>query len=151
MSHSGRAVRRSVLVASMLLVPIASCGKKQDAHERARADQVQILDTHETSDPVSGDEAVLAQLQHAGADLSKPTHVIHHVYFASAEGAEAARRRLRDPYTGSVEPSEQQFLLSVEHHVVPSLANIGAAREELEKLAVDHGGDYDGWEAAVTK
>jgi len=99
---------------------------------------------------VEADRAVLAQLQQTGADLTKPTHIIHYLYFASQDAAVAARAHVPAPLVATVDDAEGEWELAVAHDDVPSLANIAKVRQQLMAIAAAHRGAYDGWEAAVT-
>ena len=132
----------------LLLLAASACSTKPDAE----GSQVRIVDTFDPKDMASADAKVLAQLQNAGADLRKPTHFIHHLYFRTREGAEAARAQLGEYSNGPVKTMEGEwpFYFDAETHAVPSPANVAAARRRFEQVAAGTNGTYDGWEAAVT-
>ena len=99
------------------------------------------------------DGLTLAQLARAGADLTKSRHVIHFLDFSNATSAEAASAVLEDAgYETTVTPPDD----SVEHWAVRAEANrvvghdtVDAFRAFFERVAAEHGGEYDGWEAAA--
>ncbi len=106
-------------------------------------------------DPRASDEATIAQLAAAGGDLSQVTHVIHYVYLPSGEAARACKEEFERAGFGVkvFEPDKQvpAWSLHVDHQMVVSLESITEARERLTGAALLHDGDYDGWEAAVTR
>lgn len=113
-------------------------------------DEVQILEQRPTNeDPAVADGAVLKQMVAAGADLSKPTHIIHYAYFKDEPSAVAARGLVPESFGREVVRGEAEWALKVDHTDVPSLANITRVRELLTGIAAQKGGSYDGWEAAI--
>jgi hypothetical protein len=133
----------------LLLLAASACSSKPDA----AGSQVRIVDRFDAKDTAAADAKVLAQLQQAGANLLAPTHFIHHMYFRTREGAEAARAQLGEYTNGPVKTMEGEwpFYFDAETHAVPSPANIAAARRRFEQVAAATDGTYDGWEAAVTR
>lgn len=134
----------------IVAIAVAGCGKKEEAPGRTEGEAVKILDRFDPKDEAAADRLTLAHLAKAGADLTKETHVIHYLYFASRARAEEARGRLGEGYKGSIDEGGDQVKLVVEQNIVPSEANIAAARVHLTKIAAEVVGEYDGWEAAVT-
>jgi glycine cleavage system regulatory protein len=67
---------------------------------------------------------------------------------AHAAGAELQQAG----YQVEVRPAAtgQQWLAKATIVIVPSTSNIALLRDRFESLADRLGGDYDGWEAAVT-
>lgn len=99
------------------------------------------------------DEATLAQLAKAGADLNKPTDVVNYLYLPDEARAQDAAAALRNAgFTVKVRPAATgtNWLALANKDMIPSAANIQQMRELFEGLASRLGGDYDGWEAAVT-
>jgi hypothetical protein len=107
------------------------------------------------------DQDVIAQLKRNGSDVRKPTDVVHYLYIPSRRDAEeASRRSAAAGYRAAVgEPLgklpngtvEKRYSVIVHKTMVPSLGNVRRARTFFESLAHRFGGEYDGWEAAVTK
>lgn len=103
-----------------------------------------------------GDRLIVAQLRGMGADLSKPREVLHYLYVPSREAADAAGRDLElrgyavdvRPAAGPTGPNPWLCLATIEDVVSVEWAR--AARESFTALASQHGGEYDGWEAAAT-
>jgi Regulator of ribonuclease activity B len=110
------------------------------------------LDRFPSGDDETADLMVLERLQQHGADLSKKTEVIHYLYFDDEASARAAAEQLAElGYTSQGRPSESSFLLMAERDEVPSIENVCRMRQVMETAADRFGGEYDGWEAAVTK
>jgi hypothetical protein len=107
--------------------------------------------TPATSTGVDG--LVLAQLAHAGADLTKARHVLHFLYFPDGASAQRAAAELDDAgYETSVAPPDEgveQWALRAEATRVVGPDTVGAFRAHFERVAAEHGGEYDGWEAAA--
>jgi hypothetical protein len=102
--------------------------------------------------PEEADSLALRQLAGRGADLSKPRHVIHFLYFASERDAHAAIEVIGDVWKTELEPPTE----AVEHWCVKADGNrtvgpqtVAAFRSWFETIAADHRGEYDGWEAAA--
>lgn len=145
---------RLSLFACVALLLLATCQRKGNETSAAGDLEHEVLGHYDPDDPHEGDQQVLAELERAGADLSKATHVIHYAYFPDRRSAEHAHEAagaagpaasVRPPGAG-----DQSWVLVVEQTIVPSLENISTAREEISAIAATSGGEYDGWEAAVT-
>lgn len=106
------------------------------------------------SEPKTPDEQTLAALARAGADLSKPTEVNFYLYLPTEGHAQAAAEvARREGYTADVQPPTEGYttwLCLLSRVMVPHGADIEAARVRFEELAGSFGGEFDGWEAAVT-
>ena len=102
--------------------------------------------------PAELDRNILRQLQGLGADLTRPRHLLHFLYFddetharAAAAGAETAG------YEVSVTPPDEtvpQWAVRAESTRVVDYTNVAGFRTFFERLADQHSGEYDGWEAA---
>lgn len=105
-----------------------------------------------SSDP---DEAVLTELRANGADLTKPTHVLFYVYAPTESGAKRiADRGIDTIVSAEVRPSasaDGTWLCLFQGNFVPTVTVLRQYRDRFESLAASEGGEYDGWEAAVTK
>ena len=100
------------------------------------------------------DHGTLRQLAAAGADLAKPTDVINYLYLPDERQAQVASAELRlAGYSVEVRPAATgvNWLALARIDVVPSADNIRLLRERFDGLAARLGGEFDGWEAAVTK
>ena len=103
---------------------------------------------------LEGDRQVLAQMREAGADLSKPTEINFYLYFNDRATAERAKTEAGDgSLTATVRPgaNSDTWLCLVSGTMIPDEATIHAIVVRLLGVAQRHGGDYDGWEAAITK
>ena len=99
------------------------------------------------------DALVIRQLVGAGADLTKARHVIHFLYFDDEARARAAGEQIGEAgYETTVRPPVEgieQWSVRAETHRVVSSVTVEAFRTWFERVASEHGGEYDGWEAAA--
>jgi len=106
----------------------------------------------ESGDP---DDVTLRQLEAAGANLSKETEMLFFLYFPTEGHAKsAANVARREGFEARVMAPQKGFTewnTRLRGRMVPTRAAIKATRKRLEELAGSLGGDFDGWEAAVTK
>ena len=103
---------------------------------------------------LDGDRQVLAQMRKAGANLSKATEVNFYLYFKERRAADSAAAHADvDPLVATVRPgaNASSWLCLVSGQMVPDEAAIHTTAIRLLDLAKRFGGEYDGWEAAVTK
>ncbi|MBD0337756.1 MAG: ribonuclease E inhibitor RraB [Thermoleophilia bacterium] len=106
---------------------------------------------------IEADRVVLEQLSEAGADLSQPREVIHHVHLPSREAAEAFAPMVAnlgyEPRVLDVasEPADdvRPWTVSATAQTVVTEENVAAARRAFTELAAEYGGAYDGWQATV--
>jgi hypothetical protein len=103
---------------------------------------------------LEADQQTLRALRDAGADLTKPTQVNFYLYFsdrvkADAAAAEATTREL--PASVKRGADDSSWLCLVSGRMVPTESAIRQVSTRLQAVATTHGGEYDGWEAAVTK
>lgn len=103
--------------------------------------------------PTELDRLSLKHLEKRGADLARPRHIIHFLYFESEEDA---RRAVEDVPTGgwdaTVVPPEEprtQWVVRGEATRMVDARTVESYRAWFEQLAEEHHGEYDGWEAAV--
>jgi len=103
--------------------------------------------------PQEADALALRQLVGGGADLAQPRHVIHFLYFAAEHDARAAAEVARESgwQTELTEPTENVDVWTVRADAtrVVSSVTVESFRAWFEQVAVDHRGEYDGWEAAA--
>ncbi len=100
------------------------------------------------------DQLTLQQLTKAGGNLDKPTDVVNYLYLENEELAQQARAELvAAGFSVDVRPAAtgSSWLALARIDIVPSPQNIQLIRDRFEGLAVRLGGEYDGWEAAVSK
>jgi len=106
----------------------------------------------ESGDP---DDLTLRQLENAGADLRKETEMLFFLYFPTEgharSAANVARREGFDARVMAPPPGFTEWNTRLTRRMVPTRPTIKAMRARLEELAASLGGDFDGWEAAVTK
>jgi hypothetical protein len=106
-------------------------------------------------DPSEGDVKVLAELDRLGADFTVPRHVIHYLYFRTKTAAVDAAFALRGE--GYVTRADQKLSphtrspwpVVAETIGVVNADTMAQARAALTAFAERHGGEYDGWEAAL--
>jgi hypothetical protein len=100
------------------------------------------------------DDQTRRQLASAGGDLAKPTDVVNYLYLPDEARAQQAGADLRAAgFTVEVRPAAtgQNWLAKANRDMIPSSENIAQMRTLFENLAIKLGGDYDGWEAVVTR
>jgi hypothetical protein len=102
--------------------------------------------------PEEADRLALRQLAGRGADLSKPRHVIHFLYFTTEHEAREAMEAIGDAWKTTIEPPNgaiEQWCVRADGDRTIGPDIIPGIRAWFEKLAAEHGGEYDGWEAAA--
>lgn len=103
--------------------------------------------------PQEADSLALRQLAGRGADLSKPRHVIHYLYFATEEDARSAAEAITEAaWTTAVDPPSEaigQWCVKADAHRTVAPDTVAAFRSWFESVAAEHRGEYDGWEAAA--
>ena len=107
----------------------------------------------EAPPPPELDRLSLKQLRRGGADLSRPRHILHFLYFADEEAARAAGEVLSvGAYEVEVNPPDEQvaeWVVRAETTRVIDETTVSVYRRFFEQVASEHGGEYDGWEAAT--
>ena len=102
--------------------------------------------------PHEADALVIDHLARLGCDPARPRECRHYLYVPREPGARAVARSLNasSGWDADVEELDDASWL-VTATVVTGLddAILRDTRARLEGLAVDHGGQYDGWEAAA--
>jgi hypothetical protein len=120
-----------------------------------RGGQINMIEAGKgTIGSLEGDQQVLEQMRKAGADLTKPTDVIFYLYFKDRQAADSAAAHAGEgPLVATVQRAadDSAWLCLVRGEMVPTEAAIHAHAVRLLALAQAHGGEYDGWEAAVVK
>ncbi|MGH3137683.1 MAG: ribonuclease E inhibitor RraB, partial [Gaiellaceae bacterium] len=98
------------------------------------------------------DSLALRQLAGRGADLAKPRHVIHFLYFADENDARTAADALAEAtWRTSVQPPTEtvaQWCVQADAQRTVGPDTVPALRSWFENVAAEHHGEYDGWEAA---
>lgn len=103
---------------------------------------------------LSSDGQVIARLQAAGSDVSRPHSVDFFLYFPNEAAAGRISHELAGQnYNTSVEANDEgtQWLILARKELVPTEAALAKIRNELTVLASTEGGEYDGWGAAVVR
>jgi hypothetical protein len=102
------------------------------------------------ADGYEADERVVDHLARRGCDPSLPRETRHFLYFGGSAAAESAASTLQeDGWTTLVERSEGAWLLVARHVAALTTRAVRETRSNLEALAFEHGGFYDGWEAPL--
>ncbi len=102
--------------------------------------------------PQEADRLALRQLAGRGADLTKPRHVIHFLYFASERDARGAADAIGDAWSTRVDPPTEtidQWCVKADGNRTVGPDTVAAFRSWFDALAARHNGEYDGWEAAA--
>ena len=100
------------------------------------------------------DALTLEQLAKAGGNLAMPTEIVNYLYLPDEPRARAAAEDLEQAgYHVEVRPAAQgpMWLALATIQMIPSKENIALLRDRFESLASRLGGEFDGWEAAVTR
>jgi len=112
-----------------------------------------IRNQGEPTTPQEADTLALRQLAGRGADLAKPRHVIHFLYFSREADARAAAATIDGAsWTAAVTPPDDtiaEWSVRADGQRVVGAETIAAFRAWFERVATEHGGEYDGWEAAA--
>lgn len=103
----------------------------------------------------NGDLLVMGHLIEAGADLTEPRHTLYYLYFRDEDAALVGAAAARDlGFTVDVrEPSDgvDDWAVVCEHAaLVLDPDTVRTNTDRFDALAAEHGGQYDGWEAAVS-
>ena len=140
---------RGVLILLVLITAIALI-----ARARRSPNPNRIADVKGGIGSLEGDRQVLAQMREAGGDLSKPTEVNFYLYFKDRPAADSAAAHAgAGPLVATVRrgADASSWLCLVSGQMVPDEAAIHSTAVRLLALARQYGGEYDGWEAAITK
>jgi len=101
--------------------------------------------------PQDADALALRQLESRGANMTKPRHVVHFLLFGDEANARAASETIRaTSWRSSVEaPTETrtEWAVRADDERIVSADTIASYRSWFEQIAVQHQGEYDGWEA----
>jgi regulator of ribonuclease activity B len=102
-------------------------------------------------DAFEADTLVLAHLAQLGCDPRLPRECRHYVYVPAELGARAVAASLNAAEGWDAEVEEVHDTWLVTATTVTGLDDgvVRGTRARLERLAYDHGGEYDGWEAAA--
>ena len=103
--------------------------------------------------PAEQDRLVLLQLQGRGANLTRPRHVLHYLYFGDEAHARSAAHDIDGAgYEVTISPPDDtvaEWSVRAEATRVVDTTTVDAFRSWFEQVAAEHAGEYDGWEAAA--
>jgi hypothetical protein len=102
-------------------------------------------------DAFEADSLVLAHLVRLGCDPGRPRECRHYLYVPAELGALSVAASLNAVEGWDAEVEEVHDTWLVTATTVTGLDDdvVRGTRARLERLAYDHGGEYDGWEAAA--
>lgn len=101
------------------------------------------------------DIALMGQMLQQGADLSQTRHALYYLYFETPGAAEAGAAEGRDAgYTCEVRDPMPEYpgqwsLVCERQDAMLDIEGVRAADDLFQGIADKHGGDFDGWEAAI--
>jgi hypothetical protein len=101
--------------------------------------------------PLDADALVLDHLARLGCDPAQPRECRHYMYVRGEVDAHAVARSLNsfDQWDADVEAVDDRWLVTATTFTGLSSDSVRDTRVHFESLADDHGGEYDGWEAAA--
>jgi len=127
------------IACAVLVVLLASC----------------VANHRELSSAQRADSDVIEGLRRAGSDVSKLHATTYYLYFPGEKPARDAGADLQKVGYALVKVAENakrtEWVVIASKPLIPTLAEVTRISRELNALARKHNGDYDGWEAAVTK
>jgi len=102
-------------------------------------------------DAFEADALVLAHLGELGCDPEQPRECRHYVYVPGELGARSLASSLNsaDAWDAEVEEVRDAWLVTATTVTGLDVDVVRDTRARFEQLARDHGGAYDGWEAAA--
>jgi hypothetical protein len=101
------------------------------------------------------DIALLGQMVGLGADLTQPRHALYYLYFDAEDVATAAAEEgraggyaceVRDPLPNN---RGQWSVVCERPDAILDVEGVNGADDLFQGIADRHGGEFDGWEAAV--
>jgi hypothetical protein len=107
-----------------------------------------------TDKNAEADTRTLRALLQSGADLNKETDVEFYLYFRTRQAAERAAHSVQlqeFSATVSLRADGKKWLCLLKGRMAPTEKAIRLASTRLQGLADSLEGDYDGWEAKVTR
>jgi regulator of RNase E activity RraB len=117
----------------------------------------EVIAEYEAADTGEGDRLVVEALVNAGADLSQSREVLHYFYFSDKKTASSVVTELRQEgfeveaplQIAPVEEARNPWRVLATVETVVNLGMAQASTRRFRSLAAQHGGEYDGWEAAA--
>jgi hypothetical protein len=101
-------------------------------------------------DPTEADARVLDHLAKLGCDPSQPRECRHYLYLPDEDAAGVVANALAaGGLDAQVEEVAGGWLVTAGTVTVLDDRTVRTTRVRLERLAAEHGGEYDGWEAAA--
>ncbi|NMO16274.1 ribonuclease E inhibitor RraB [Pyxidicoccus fallax] len=100
---------------------------------------------------VVAEALALRELLQSTANPSTPHCFQHYLYFPSRDVGTAVAQQLQArgfTVESRLGADGVNWLVLASHHLPLEPRIVEAARSSLEQLAREHGGEYDGWEAA---
>jgi tetratricopeptide (TPR) repeat protein len=114
-------------------------------------DGIQMLDDGHPEPEPYDTEAVRVMVEQGNARPDEPLMVEHWLYLPDQAAAEeVARAASRKGFAAEFGPSaneEGRWVVRARRHIYPRPEVFARARHPLVRLALDEGGEYDGWEA----
>jgi len=105
--------------------------------------------------PAELDLLLVRRLRSVGDDLTQPRRIVHFLDFARESDARAAASELEEAgYDVTVAPPSADaphWSLRAEGNRVVDETTVVAFRAWFERVAVEHTGEYDGWESPSAK
>lgn len=99
------------------------------------------------------DRQVLAALLNAGADLTRPRHVLHFIYELADESSARKTAEAVGGWDATAKPPPEGYdtwsVTFERHNHLLSPENVASDASTFTSVAEAHGGHYDGWEASV--
>ena len=113
--------------------------------------QGRVRAVERVQDAVEADTLVLAHLAQLGCDPQQPRECRHYLYVPGELGARSVASSLNSAADWDAEVEEVRDAWLVTATTVTGLDDdvVRGTRARFEQLASDHGGEYDGWEAAA--
>jgi hypothetical protein len=101
------------------------------------------------------DLRVIEQLQEQGDDGTEPRQIDHWAYFDNEAAAQPfvawaqGDRFTHDAAHSGLTDDRKKYCVRLWHHGAVDIAGISSHTIALRRKALEHGGDYDGWETQV--
>jgi hypothetical protein len=102
---------------------------------------------------MSEDARAVAELASV-SDVSKRHGVLHYLYVPDSAAANAIAAELEQSGFRTEErlgADGVSWLVLARHEIVPTEEQLAALRRSMGKLVALYGGEYDGWEAEVSR
>lgn len=108
--------------------------------------------------PLSGDALLLAKMVQQGANLRQPRHAMFFLYFPTEQAAQMAQNALGYhpmsqacgfQVTVDLTPSAAGWLCLLQLDLIINELSLKHVRRDLEALAAQLNGTFDGWEASL--